>query len=161
MTERQALKELLDSGSARVVFRDRAEPVPGDLRLAWRLVVLCLILDRSHGSKASMEAAHVLWWAIRSARTRHLFLRWQERDQHPDELLVRFDPSLTATMDLAIGAGLITVDSNVNLVLLPTGKQLAADAWAAEGVLEVEKSFLNALPRKVTKKSIRELLEWK
>lgn len=161
MTDRQALRELFETGEARVAFADRAEPVPGDLRLAWRLVVLCLILDRSHGGKASMQAAHVLWWAIRSPRTRRLFLRWQEHDQDPDELLVRFDPSLTATMDLAIGAGLVATDTNVNLVLLPAGKQLAADAWAAEGVLEVEKAFLNALPRRITQKSIRELLEWK
>jgi len=108
-----------------------------------------------------MQAAHVLWWAIRSPRSRSLFLRWQEQDQDPDELLVRFDPSLTATMDLAIGAGLVALDSNVNLLLLPAGKHLAADAWAAQGVLEVEKSFLDALPRRITQKSIRELLEWK
>jgi hypothetical protein len=146
MTEYRALRQLFETGQARVAFADRAEPIPGDLRLAWRLVVLCLVLDRSHGGKASMQAAHVLWWAIRSSRNRGLFLRWQQQEQDPDELLVRFDPSLTATMDLAIGAGLITVDSNANLVLLPTGKQLAADAWGAHGVLEVEKAFLNALP---------------
>ncbi|MCB0905914.1 MAG: hypothetical protein KDB63_02215 [Nocardioidaceae bacterium] len=161
MSEYQALRQLFETGEARVAFAERAEPVPGDLRLAWRLVVLCLILDRSHGGKASMQAAHVLWWAIRSPRSRRLFLRWHKQEQDPDELLVRFDPSLTATMDLAIGAGLIAVDSNVNLVLLPAGKQLAVDAWAARGVLDVEKSFLDALPRRITQKSIRELLEWK
>jgi hypothetical protein len=161
MSDHQALRQLFEDGEARVAFADRAEAVPGDLRLAWRLVVLCLILDRSHGAKASMQAAHVLWWAIRSPRSRDLFLRWQRHDQDPDELLVRFDPSLTATMDLAIGAGLVAVDSNANLVLLPAGRHLAADAWSVQGVLEVEKSFLNALPRKITQKSIRELLEWK
>ncbi|MGL5824556.1 MAG: hypothetical protein ACRCYU_06935 [Nocardioides sp.] len=75
--------------------------------------------------------------------------------------MVRFDPSLTDTMDLAIGAGLISVDTNVNLVLLAAGKQLAADVWATDGVVEVEKSFLRSLPRRITQKSIRELLEWK
>jgi hypothetical protein len=108
-----------------------------------------------------MQAAHVLWWAIRSTHTRSLFLRWTEGGQNPDELLVRFDPSLTATMDLALGAGLIALDTSRNLVLLPAGQSLATAAMEADGILEVEKSFLDSLPRRITQKAIRELLEWK
>lgn len=161
MNSRRSLRELFDSGNARVAFADRAEPVPGDLRLSWRLVVLCLILDRSRAGKSSMQAAHVLWWAIRSSRTRDLFMKWRQGEGNPDELLVRFDPSLTATMDLAIGAGLISVDQNANLILESRGREVATDAWASAGVLEAEKEFLAALPKGITAKSIRELLEWK
>ena len=108
-----------------------------------------------------MEGAHVLWWAIRSPRTRSLFLRWQRDLQTPDELLVRFDPTLTRTIDLAVGSQLVLIDTNSNLVLLPSGRNLAADAWAMDDVLELEKEFLSALPRRITQKSIQNLLEWK
>lgn len=164
MNRVEALRSLFDSPDAErlsLSFARRAEPIPGDLRLAWRLVILCMIVDRGRGGKASMQAAHVLWWAVRSPRTRSLFLRWMDGQQSPDEMLVRFDPTLTETMDLAVGAGLVEVDHNANLILLPRGKELAADAWEAAGVLQTEKEFFAALPKKISQKAIRDLLEWK
>lgn len=161
MTGTRALRELFLEGTASVTFANRAEPIPGDLRLSWRLVVLCMILDRSWGGKATMQTAHVLWWAIRSGSTRTLFLRWLDGNQDPDEILVRFDPALNETMDLAIGAGLVELDKNLNLVLTATGKNVAFAAFESEDVLRDEKQFLAAFPTRITSKSIRQLLEWK
>ena len=47
------------------------------------------------------------------------------------------------------------------MVLASRAEDGCLDYAYAEDVLEPEKSFLRALPRRITQKSIRELLEWR
>lgn len=161
MSQSIAFRKLFAAHDGRVSFSEQSEPVPGDLRLAWRLAVLCLILDRCHGGKMNLPGLHVLWWAIRTPRSRRLFMRWLRGKQDPDDLLVRFDPGLTATADLGLGSGLVAMDSNANVKLLPEGQKLASEVWAVDGVLLAEKEFLDLFGGKITQKLINNLLEWR
>lgn len=162
MTTQSTIRELFEMLDSPVAFGREPEAIPGDLRISWRLSILCLLLARCRGAKTNLQTLHVLWWASRSRATRDLFLRWLDGDSRPDDLVVRFDPSLTVTIDLALGAGLVTWESRDSVVgLSPKGKGLAETAWSDENVLREQKAFLRRLPARITQKSMRELLEWR
>lgn len=153
------LSEYFDSVDARIQFRTRTEPIPGDFRTAWRVAALCLILRHSRADSAPVEQLHTLWWAIRSEHTRNLFLKWHEGSKSPDELLVRFDPSVDVTIDLTLGAELASREPSGTIKLTPTGKSFADDI-AQGSSLVAERAFLQSLSGRVTQRQIRDLLEW-
>lgn len=159
MSEIHALEELFDS-APRAVFRQRNVAIPGDLRVVWRLSLLCLILQRFRGKKSALENLHTVWWAMRSDETRQLFLRWFEGDKRPDEIIVRFDPALSMTVDLALGSGLVSRTSTGAIALLPSGLALAVELWSSEDLLAEEKTFISKLPRSLTQSALKELTEW-
>ncbi|UCR89931.1 hypothetical protein [Mycetocola spongiae] len=156
----ESLIQFFDEIPASPRFTRRAVNIPGDFRTAWRLSVLTMLLARGRANALAIDHLHVLWWAIRTPKTRELFLRWLQGDKGPDELLVRFDPSLTVTVDLAIGEGLVAKETSANIRLTAAGEALAAEAESDENVLRVEKTFLESLPRRITQRQIRKLLEW-
>lgn len=162
MTTQATVRELFERLNGTVAFGRQPEAIPGDLRISWRLTILCVILNRCRGSKTNLQTLHVLWWATRSRTSRDLFVRWLEGDNRPDDLVVRFDPSLTVTIDLAFGAGLVTWDSGTSVVALTAqGKSVAEAAWSDETVVREERAFFRRLPAHITQKSMRELLEWR
>lgn len=107
-----------------------------------------------------MPMLHVLWWAARSPESRDLFLRWLAGAKEPDELLIRYDPSLSTTLDLALGQGLVEVDGKLIVQLSATGFSLAEAVMRDTSLLVLEKAFLDRTPPKISQKAIRELLEW-
>ena len=162
MNPLEALVDELASSNAQVAFSDRPDPIPGDLRIAWRLSMICLILERSRGRKSGLQGAHVLWWAARSAPNRRKFLRWYKDDERaPDEMMVRFDPSLSETLDLAIGSGLVEFDQNSNVILTASGLQFAKRVLSDPDCMIDEKAFLDELPPRITKTSMERLVEWR
>lgn len=161
MSELQDLRDFFDDLPSAPVFRTRPTSIPGDYRLAWRLSVLCLLLYRGRGHTLSLEHLHVLWWAIRSRRSRELLLRWFSEDRRPDDLVVRFDPSLTTTLDLALGQGLVERTSVGNLSLTSQGVGMAEEIMDSATGLDAERAFLGDLPRSITQRQVREILEWK
>lgn len=142
-------------------FTRRPAGIPGDLRLSWRLSVLCLILQRGRGSALRPEHLHVLWWAIRSLSTREQLLRWFAENRDPDELLVRFDPALTATLDLALGAGLASRQPSGTIKLTVSGTALVQALRTDPDALQTERQFLDRLPNSLTQTQLKTLLEWR
>lgn len=161
MTSVEAVEELFSGRSTRIGFRRRNDSIPGDLRISWRLAVLCLLLARFRAKTARIEHLHTLWWAIRSENSRDLIIRWFDNKPIPDEIIVRFDPSLTQTIDLAVGQGLVKSDGRGSVKLSPTGVAMAQAAGTRDGVLADEKSFLERLPRNISQKAMKEMTEWR
>lgn len=158
---RESLEELFSRPGVAIAFRNQPEAIPGDLRVSWRLSMLCMLLDRCRGSRAPLPILHVLWCAVRSASSRDLFLRWLSGERRPDEVIVRFDPSLSLTVDLGAGSGLVDFDPSKGTVALTSkGAALAREVWASEDVFQDEKAFLLQLPR-ITQTLIRPVLEWR
>lgn len=155
------LEELFGSRSLNIAFTRRNDAIPGDLRISWRLTVVCLLLGRFRADRARSQHLHTLWWAIRSRSSRDLIVRWFEGRPAPDEIIVRFDPSLATTIDLAVGQGLVGVERDGTLKLAASGKGLADSVWADDRVLLDEKSFLEKLPRRISQRAMTEMTEWK
>lgn len=160
MNETTALRDFFGNTEAIPEFSRRPINIPGDYRNAWRISVLCLLLQQGRASTLSLPHLHVLWWAVRSPSSQSTFRRWLEGTKEPDELLVRFDPSLNTAVDLAIGQGLAERKRTGNIELTATGKSFARVISDEPNVLVSEKMFLNSLPKRITKKQIQELLEW-
>lgn len=159
MNAGQSLEDLLGSVHRGVVFSQRPDAIPGDLRLSWRLPMLCMLLRKFWGSSTSLECLHTVWWAVRTRETRDLFLRWYQGLKRPDEVLVRFDPSLTLTLDLAIGEGLVVVSESRAIVLTADGQRLAEQTWQQKDAFTEEKAFLGTLPT-LSQRLLKELTQW-
>jgi hypothetical protein len=160
MNDVELLKGAFQELGARARFTRRSVDIPGDSRVAWRLSILCLLLQRGRSKTLALEHLHVLWWAVRSTESRSVFLRWFEGEKRPDEFLVRFDPSLTTTVDLAIGQRLAVTHPNGSVQLTAIGVDLASAVAGDPDVLAVEKTFLSRLPVRITQREIQQLLEW-
>lgn len=160
MSEVEDLEEFFASIAANPRFTQRSVSIPGDFRTGWRLSILCLLLTRGRANQLALNHLHVLWWAIRTSSSRTLLLKWLRGDKNPDELIVRFDPSLTVTIDLAIGQQLVEKTASGLIKLTSKGGGLADAANSDIEVLVTEKAFLDELPKTITQRQISELLEW-
>jgi hypothetical protein len=95
---------------------------------------------------------------MRSEVARERFLRWYRGEAAPDEVLVRYDPTMNVTVDLAIGLDLVVRERNGVLRLTPTGKDVATRAWETVGFMTKEKEFLSELPSRMTQTMVQDLL---
>ena len=159
-SEVDELRNFFADISATPQFTRRSTNIPGDFRIAWRLSVLCLLLRRGRANTLALEHLHVLWWSVRSEATRSLLLRWFKGEGRPDEMLVRFDPSLSVTLDLALGQHLAEITDSGAVRLTANGAALADAVLVQDDALVEEKTFLSALPTNITQKQIQTLLEW-
>lgn len=160
MTESKDLDAFFSSIPTNARFTQRAVNIPGDFRTGWRLSVLTLLLTRGRSTSLALDHLHVLWWAIRTPTSRSLFLRWLAGDKSPDEMIVRFDPSLTVTIDLALGQNLTQKTKSGLIKLTTAGIGLANAVNDDTTVLLTEKLFLEQLPKSISQRQISELLEW-
>jgi hypothetical protein len=89
-----------------------------------------------------------------------MFLAWWGGRRPPLTTTFRFDPQADTTIDLAIGFGLCAARSSGRLVLTERGIAIADELLADEQVFEVEKAFLDSLPRSITETVFRQRLGW-
>jgi hypothetical protein len=141
-------------------FRRRPTAIPGDLRIGWRVSAMVLVLDRCRAKTANLEQIHLLTWALRSAKTRELIARWFHGSQRPDDLIVRFDPSMTRTIALCVAGEVVRRNANQTITLIRPGIELASEIMNHAELLAPEKAFLSTLPNSITQRSIQALLEW-
>lgn len=156
-----SLEEAFDEVSTPIRFRHRPAPIPGDLRLGWRSSALALVLDQCRGKTANLEQVHLLLWGLRTEVGRQLILRWFSGGRRPDDPVVRYDPSLTRTIALAVAASLVVRNRNQTLTLSEEGQGIASTVRSATDVLIEEKRLLSELPRTITQAKVRQLLEWR
>ncbi|MFF7525098.1 hypothetical protein [Streptomyces pseudovenezuelae] len=152
------LAEFFAGTESPVAFTRRPDAIPGDLRHGWRLASLVLVLYRCWANTASMEQIHVLASSLRSNAARDTLTRWFEDRRLPDDFVVRYDPSLSRTVAIAVACGLAIRKENQSISLSPNGVALARTIWSDAQVLQREKEFLTRLPKKISQKSMRELL---
>jgi len=155
------LEEAFGEVSTPIRFQHRPDPIPGDLRLGWRLPALTLVLDQCRAKTANLEQVHLLLWSLRTEAGRQLIARWFAGDRRPDDPIVRYDPSLTRTIALAVAGGLVTRNKNQTLTLSEQGQTIASVVRTQENALVDEKRALSALPKGITQTKIRQMLEWR
>lgn len=155
------LEDAFGAINSGVRFARRPDPVPADLRFHWRVAALVLVLHRCRSDTATLQQLHVLTWALRSEETRKTFIRWSTGDKRPDDVIVRYDPALSLSVDLATGFGLVERTDKGHVTLSDTGERLAVAIENESQILIVEKSFLDLLPKRVSQKFVNDLILWK
>lgn len=155
-------------------FKRRPVPLPGDMRPVWRLHVVVMLLEQCWGGKATHQQLHVLNWAIRTEETRAGFLQFVHGHRSPNQIIVRYDPSLNRAVDFAFAEGIVshheespdlvgedtTRGSNYRIMLTKKGRELLAAVRGMKDCLVVEKKFLSAIGRKVTQQQVESLFTW-
>lgn len=155
-------------------FKRRPVPLPGDMRPVWRLHVLVLLLDQCWAGKATHQQLHVLNWAIRTEESRAAFLQFVHGHRSPNQVIVRYDPSLNRAVDFACAEGISSHhDENADLIdaetsrgggyrvmLTQKGRELLREIRDMDDCLVEEKEFLEAIGRKVNQQLVASLFSW-
>ena len=175
MTESELLPEV------RFRLRTRKTSVPADLRPAWRMAMLCLIVSHSHGKRCSVEQLHVLSWALRSERAKHLLAQLFTARKTPEEPIVREDPSLQRALRMAIAEGLLserrpaaaqpsvpnakaataTASPPYRVTLTANGEKLVAAIEEDPACFRSERQFLEEQRPYLTQSHVRALFSWR
>jgi len=136
----------------------RPEPVPGDLRVAWGIALVVLILNNSRGKRASLQKLHFL---AHSARTRQTRVEAQEvfaRQRRPSDFVVRVEPWLNRAMAFARGAGLIDLEKGKSAKLTPRGLQVGEALYQNHTMCTEEKAFLQEVGNKATEAAVEKIM---
>lgn len=145
----------------RFSFVERPIPVPGDLRLSWRIPIVLLMLHHSRQNKASLIKLHVLNDAIRTPAGADR-LRQILRNQLPSSFWQpRIEPAFARAIDFAIGDGFVAWINTTNgpgLSLTDKSAPVLSKVIELTDVLVEEKQVLTELARKVTEGFAKSLL---
>lgn len=145
------------------------------MRPGWRLHVLVLILNQCRGARANIEQLHVLNWSIRTVESRRLFLQFLQGKRAPNQVIVRYDPSLSRTIDFAFAEKLVLREEHQpqlfdgsasrktpphRIALAERGVKLLQHIEGMEEAFVIEKEFLKQIGRKITQEQIAALFTW-
>lgn len=139
-------------------FRRRPVAIPGDLRPAWRIGLLVLLLNNCcRSSRTSLARLHVLGWGIRTKENQRKLKAAIAGNLTPDSLIVRFDPFLNRALDFANGEGLVCRHEGSKIELTLSGKKLAEELAQEETVYTDEKRFIHSIRQGVTEGLVKQM----
>ncbi len=128
---------------------EAGQPIPGDLRIAWRLAVIMLVVNKCHSRRASWNQIHVLSWALLTQMDADELDRRLSGHRALDDRPIGVDPGVNAAIDLAFGYGLLA-RNGTTLLLTNAGRQLL-DNILSWNVLEAERQLLARIPGQITR----------
>jgi hypothetical protein len=134
-------------------FRSSGRPVPGELRVSWRLPVLLLIVEKCWGRRASWAQMHVLSWFLLTRRPPEETQRVLDGNLRLGEQAVGVDPAVNLAIDRAVGAGLLE-PSGRRVALTPAGEAALARIKESDG-FQAEQKALNAISGKIGEEEAR------
>jgi hypothetical protein len=145
----------------RFSFAEQPLPVPGDLRISWRLAVILLMLANSRARRASLAKLHVLNYAIRSPHARDRLLRILAGREHALNWQMRVEPAFGRAVDFTVGekfASWSRVSARTGLELTDSGCGAATMVTETADLLTDEKVFLADVGKGITEQFITGLL---
>ena len=143
------------------VFKRKPKPVPGDLRIAWRLSVTLLALLYSRRQKASFAKLHMLNDAMQSDASKQKLTAMIEDSIPYVKWRMRVEPAFSRNLDILVGEGFakwLVSSGKTSLELTPTGKTAATVVDESEGALEVERQFLSSTGKLVTEAFVQNVI---
>ena len=142
-------------------FEPRPLPVPGDLRITWRLSLILLMLEASRARRASLAKLHVLNYASRSVRARRRLLSILEGSVPTLFWQMPVEPAFGRALDFTVGEGFAIwqrVSSRSGLELTLSGSKAAQTIASRDDLLIEEKAFLAGDAKKITEAFVSRLL---
>lgn len=136
----------------------RPEPVPGDLRLAWGIALVILILGRSRGTRVSLQKLHFMAHSARTRGTRDEVKRVFDGHVSPADLVVRVEPWLNRAVAFAKAAGLVALENGRHVKLTEDGSATLERISSAESVMVEEKAFLAVIAPQATEAAVDKIM---
>jgi hypothetical protein len=149
------LDTLLDGPFA---LTPRPEPVPGDLRRAWGIALIILILGRSRGKRASLQKLHFLGHSARTRQTRHEAQQVFVGERRTSDFVVRVEPWLNRALAFAKGAGLVELEKGKTARLTESGIDVCKTLYEQTSLCSEEKAFLENVGSKATEAAIEKIM---
>jgi hypothetical protein len=136
----------------------RPGPVPGDLRLAWGIALVILILGRSRGKRASLQKLHFMAHAARTKETREEVTRVFAGELGPGDLVVRVEPWLNRAVAFATAGGLAMLEGGKSVKLTDDGVKTYERISSAASVMVEERDFLGAISTRATEAAVEKVM---
>lgn len=147
-------------GSA-LVFKRKPKPVPGDLRIVWRLSLTLLALWYSRGHRASIAKLHMINDALRSEPSKQKLSDMIDGKTPYVYWRMRVEPAFSRNLDYLVGEGFanwIVSAGRTTLELTAKGKAAAKVVDAVNDALQAERSFLATTGKKVTEGFVQSVI---
>jgi hypothetical protein len=144
----------------RFSFQRRPIPVPGDLRIAWRLALILLMLGQSRSKRASLAKLHILNDAIRSGEHRRL-RAVVTGDSSALPWNLRIEPAFARAIDFAIGEKLAAwtkASGRAALKLTVTGVDAFQSLSELDDALIAERAVIAEYAKAIPEKLVANLL---
>lgn len=144
-----------------LVFTRRPKPVPGDLRITWRLSLTLLALRYSRGHRASLAKLHMLNDALRSEPSKQKLSDMIDGKTPYVYWRMRVEPAFSRNLDFLVGEGFanwMVSAGRTTVKLTAKGKEAAKTVDAANDALQSERSFLSTTGKKVTEGFVRSVI---
>lgn len=142
-------------------FERKPSPVPGDLRIGWRLPLTLLMLSGSRGKKASLAKLNLLNDALRSEKSREKLSKIIRGETALIDWRMRVEPAFGRNLDLMTGGQLAewqVANGKAAICLTEKGKELAKRLEDDSESFVAEKAFLNEFSRKITEGFVTQIL---
>ena len=150
----------LELTNRRFSFERRATPVPGDLRIAWRVALILVMLGCSRSNRASLAKLHILNDAVRFNQHGHLkaALAGSHRDLPWG---FRVEPAFARAIDFVVGEKFATwtkITRRAALQLTKIGVAAMEAVMGLEDALVTERSIVSELAKAMTETTVVSLL---
>lgn len=142
-------------------FERKPSPVPGDLRIGWRLPLTLLMLNSSRGKRASLAKLNLLNDALRSERSREKLSKIICGETALIEWRMRVEPAFGRNVDLMTGgqlAGWRVANGKAAICLTDKGKEVAKKLEDDDDSFVAEKAFLREFSSKITEGFVTQVL---
>lgn len=144
------------------VFRRRPVSLPADLRPAWRIGLIVLLLNKCcRQGRTSLTRLHVLSWGFVSPEGRTQLLAAAAGTLSPDSLVIRFEPFLLQAVDYGVGEGLLRRNGGGTIELTEAGVRLAEELEAAPSAFDSEKAIMATLRTRITEDLVKRMFGWR
>ena len=150
----------LELAHRRFSFQRRPTPVPGDLRIVWRVALILVMLGSSRSSRASLAKLHILNDAVRSDQHDRLkeVLAGVHRKQ---PWSFRVEPAFARAIDFVVGEKLAIwtkATGRAALQLTKIGVGAAEAVMSLEDALVTERAIASDLAKMITETMVATLL---
>ena len=142
-------------------FERKPSPVPGDLRIGWRIALTLLMLNYSRGKKASLAKLNLLNDALRSERSMEKLSKIIRGNTALIEWRMRVEPAFARNMDLVTGGQLaewMVANGKAAIRLTDKGKEVAKKLEDNHDSFVAERTFLREFSSKITESFVTQIL---
>ena len=151
-----SLRDILLDGPFELTARP--EPIPGDLRLAWGIALVILILGRSRVKRASLQKLHFMAHSARTRATRDQAERLFAGTLTSADMVVRVEPWLNRAIAFATAARLVSLEHGGHARLTDSGIQTFEKISSTDSLMVEEKAFIEAVARQATEGAIDKIM---
>ncbi|MCY8918567.1 hypothetical protein MOE20_19500 [Bacillus atrophaeus] len=141
----------------KVRFKRRRVPISPELRPAYRISRIILILNYScHNKKSSLLKLQLFNWGLQNENRYEVLLKLREKNKFP---IIRFDPFLNKALCYGVAANLFDYNRNTGKFSLTTFGEEMAEKVIQEDVLNNEKEILKKINKKLSDDYIKKLFQ--